>query len=189
MASRRITVSYAIPQQRIVGFALWLLAFGALLADRAWRAVLLYSALAAGLAVLCVVGYPGYRWHHGWFFLFYLLALWVAPGPRRFSSLVVSLLLGVQVLIAGYAVYDDLVYPYSDGRAAAAVLRERGMANLPLIGVGVLPDSFVWNIDEAQPVLAELPGQRLYDPKAREFEPYWKHYVDWNYFEVSTDRR
>jgi hypothetical protein len=24
----------------------------------------------------------------------------------------------------------------------------------------------------------ELPGQRLYEPKARVFDPYWKHYVD-----------
>jgi hypothetical protein len=150
--------------------------------------VVVYSVLAAGLAALCVYGYPGYRWQHGYFFLFYLLALWVASGPGRFSSLVVSLLLGVQMLIGAYAVYDDLIYPYSDGRAAAAVLRERGLANLPLIGVSVWPDAFAWNIDEAQPVLAELPGQRLYDPKARSFEPYWKHYVEWGYFDL-IDRR
>jgi MFS family permease len=164
------------PRQRLAGFGLWVLAVAALLADRSWRAMLLYSGLAAVLAALCLLVYPGYRWHHGWFFLFYLLALWVAPGRGRFSSPVVSLLLAVQTLIGAYAVYDDFVHPYSNGAAAPADLRERGLANLPLIAVSVRPDDFAWNLDEAQPVLAELPGQRLYDPNAGAFVPYYTHF-------------
>ena len=148
--------------------------------SRPWFVVLMASLVAFNYVV-----YVGFRWHHGFYFLYFVLALWL--GQVRLAlleSVYLAGLFALHAVVGASALYDDFRYPYSTGAAVAAEIRARGLEHLPI--VGVLPEkrgvSFAF--DEIQPVLVNLTDARAYDPQSRTYERYWRHYDDQNYFDV-----
>jgi hypothetical protein len=154
------------------------------------RALAVWAALASTLAATHLFAYPGHRWHHGLWFVYLVLAVWLAGGLRQpsISSGIVTTLLLVQAAVGIYALGADVFRPYSDGRAVADEIRRHGMERLPLVGVRLdNPASFRFDVDRVQPVLLGLPEGRAYDPVAGRLEPFWRHYDRPLYF-VERDR-
>lgn len=116
------------------------------------------SPLAATFFVLATLGtllfslliYTGALYHHGHFFLAFIIALWLGaadprwhePGPRlprgiawvcaHRIALIVAMLL-IQVAGAAIRLVDDYAYPFSEGEAVAAYLRAHTTARTALV--------------------------------------------------------
>jgi hypothetical protein len=144
------------------------------------RALVRYAALCATLVAMSAFVYSGQRWHNGFFFVYFLVALWLAGGPAMGGrSAYVALLLAVHAALGLYALFADFRHPYSDGSAVAGDIRSRSLDRLPLVGVAFSNEgTFSWDIDEIQPVLLGLDRGRAYDPVEKTFEPFWRHYYD-----------
>ncbi len=154
------------------------------------KALLAYGMLTAGLAAICFVVYSGFRWHHGFYFIFMLSGLWLAGGPvlRGARRHVLTFLMIIQAIVGLYAVASDVRRPYSDGRLAASFLRDNHLDRLPLVGLNVLQGTnktaYQWEIDGVQPVLLELGSSRIYDPIGNSYERFFTHYASREYFPV-----
>jgi hypothetical protein len=118
---------------------------------------LVYFALATSvLAVFFFFNYFGYLRHHGFFFLVFLSASWMAfsraetpspaPSPRlhsldsisslcrRAAPAALTILLGVQALAGLYAAARDVRDPFSQGKATASYLLRHGLTDHVLVG-------------------------------------------------------
>jgi hypothetical protein len=172
--------------QHFLGLALFGLSWLALSDDRG--ALLRCALLTAPLLGMTALLYPGHRWHHGFYFVYVLVALWLGgrPPPRLAVRLAGAVFL-LHAAIGAYALGEDLRRPYSNGREVARALSAPDLQRLPLVGVRVLREGsgqprYAFTIDEIQPVLVELPTGRAYDPRAGTYEPYWRHYAEPDYF-------
>src|SRR5215813_2511028 len=58
--------------QRILGLGFFLASL--LIVVRSRATLLAYTILTAGMLAICVIVYSGFRWHHGMYFLFLLVA-------------------------------------------------------------------------------------------------------------------
>lgn len=174
----------------LLGISLWLgawLCFGGRLSG-----LLLYAILTGGLSLLLLFVYFGHRWHHGLFFLFFVLSLWLSkpsPGPSRiYERKFLTLLFGLHACIGLYAVTKDITQDYSGGKALARYVQTHRLERLPMVGVKVLSTrtgrvgAYTWEVDDLQSVLVHLPGNKTYDPVEGRFVPYWTHYLDRGYF-------
>ena len=174
--------------QRVPGLLLFMGAWILLWPDR--NALLAYVMLTGGLATICFVVYSGFRWHHGFYFIFMLSGLWLAGGPalqgiRRHA---LTFLMIIQAIVGIYAVERDVRRPYSDGRLVAGYLRSNHLDRLPLVGLNVLhgtnKTAYQWETDGIQPVLLELGNSRVYDPIGNSYESFFTHYASREYFPI-----
>jgi hypothetical protein len=170
-----------------LGLGLALFALSGLLLYRDGWTLLRYALLCASLIGISALIYHGHRWHHGFYFVYFIVALWLAKSPPRPAVRLLGVVLGLHAAVGVYALSTDLQRPYSNGQAVARALAAQHLEALPLLGVEVRPDavgqpSYSFQIDEIQPVLLDLPSARAYDPRAGSYETYWRHYTEPGYF-------
>ncbi len=171
--------------QHYLGLALFTLSWLSLSSAR-WT-LLRYGLLCAPLLGISVLIYHGHRWHHGFYFIYFLVALWVGGRPPRRAVRLLGVVLALHAAVGAYALAEELRRPYSNGPQVARALTEQGLAGLPLVGVGVRSNlTYVFQIDELQPVLLALPAGRAYDPLSGAEEAYWRHYATPEYFTPMT---
>ena len=173
------------PLQVAAGVALSVLSILVLRDDR--QALLRYGLLASPLFAISVVIYGGYRWHHGFYFISFVVALWLCMGPSARALRFLGAVLGLHAAVGAYAIVEDLRGPYSDGEVAARAVQAGGYGNLPVVGVSVRTNDrgglrYAFEVDYIQPFLLYAPQGRAYDPRAGTFERYWRHYAEPHYF-------
>lgn len=174
--------------QMIIGMLLWIAATMAL-----WRhpkAFTTYLTLILPLALFSAIIYTGHRWHHGFYWIYWVMALWmtgVGILTDRRLALLTTLLFSLHAAMGLYALIDDGLHPYSGGQDIAHHIRDNGLVDLPMVGAEVFRDShkgivYKWEIDQLQPVMLALTGARVYDPRAGETISFWNHYDSKLYF-------
>ena len=127
-----------VGSNKIVGPLSLLLFPIVLLALRKHRVALVLFAIGSmGLMTFGFIKFYGSIRHHGHMYLILIAALWLAasaePLCRRLSAMFTGLLV-VHVIAAIIAISIDWVRPFSQSKATAAFLRERGLAGAFLIG-------------------------------------------------------
>jgi hypothetical protein len=146
----------------------------ALAAALLWRSKVALATFGLGTAGLFAFGYayfPGVLRHHGPLWLLFAAALWLGGGagfqedrrPWR-----VRALLGLLILHCGagaFASWMDLRHPFSNGAAAAELIRGKGLDRHPLLGHREPPAATV----------ALFLGRPLYSPSREIFvtHPDW----------------
>jgi hypothetical protein len=167
-----------LPFLKVVTGAVLLVVTTLVLARRR-HALIAYLAATAGLLHLFYDKHMGGLRHHGFVFLAFVLACWLAEDERRATrarerdaldrlrSGLLSLLLAVHVLAAATAVWTDVRFEFSAGRRAAAFLREQGLADATIVAE---PDSL------AGTVIGYLDQDRVYFPRAKR----WGSFVRWD---------
>jgi hypothetical protein len=155
-------------------------------------ALLAYLMLAGGLVAICAIVYSGYRWHHGFYFIFMLVGLWLGgrPGVAGARAYFLTFVLGIHAIVGIYAVGEDVALPYSNGRLAARHLIKERMESLPLVGMLVLDDTqpvrYQWEVDAIQPVMVELGGKKIYDPVTGRYESFFTHYGVLDFYPIMS---
>jgi hypothetical protein len=99
-------------------------------------ATLLFGAGALLLVALFGGVYGGDVRHHGFLFVLFLMAAWIAqssPRPRPGLALTVTAVLIAHVAGAPIALFYEWRYIFSSGRRAAEVIRAQGLADSPLV--------------------------------------------------------
>jgi hypothetical protein len=138
---------------------------------------------------MCVFIYWGCRWHHGFYFVYLVPALWIAGEHALvgWRALVLTLCLALQAVVGLYALGQDVLHPYSGGADLARFCEHEGLAGLPAVGIfavrredGVI--AYRFEIDRIQPVLVSSPRLSIFDPNAGTFERFYKHYSQGDYF-------
>lgn len=130
-------------------------------------AALLFAIGTFGLWGLFAFVYGGDVRHHGFFFVLFVMGAWIAAGarssaPRRSARARATRVTLAAVLVAHVAglpiaLYWDTLYVFSSGARAAAVLRERGLADSLLVAEVDYP---------AIGMLGQLgPHARAYSPR------------------------
>ena len=174
---------------RRVGLLLWAGSWLCLI-RRPWP-LAQYAGWSSGLAAFFLLIYSGGPWHHGFFFIYFVAAIWLAwdegPAPSAAASNLLTAILIIHVVVGGYAFGYDLRYPISDGAAAARVVRSKGLLDLPLVGVRELELQdgdrvYRFEIDQLQAMTVYLDSKPIYNPVSRAFEPIWFHYKTPDYF-------
>ncbi len=176
----------------------WTLGLGLLLWLSSWLCFgnrsfgfALYGLWTGSFLAFSVLVYRGFPWHHGLLFVGFLTALWVDRDEdcvvSAGRSALLTLVLVVQAAVGVYAYSYDLRRPLSNGAAAADLIERRGLEEMPIVGVRLwrLADGtpgFTFDFDRIQSALVYLNEPRAFDPRARSFEAYWRHYVDPDYF-------
>ncbi len=125
----------------------------AMLMRRSVFALSLYLSATCILVVFSIFVYGGSLYHHGYFFLAAIMALWFAaaraadspPEPQTIAKsapvrwldgraqLAIIALLALQVIGGGFRIVADYVMPFSEGKAAADYIRSHGLDQLPLL--------------------------------------------------------
>jgi hypothetical protein len=133
---------------------------------------------SAALTSFFYVKYPGSIRHHGFLFVNVLLALWVSerieaepaaakgdverapPIGGAWFWRAAALVVAAHVIAGVTAVWRETTLVFSAGEATAALLAERGLAELPLVG----------DADWAMPsVIGFLDGHPMYYPRGKRF--------------------
>ncbi len=151
----------------LVSFAI--VAWLAFLLTRARVAWVSFAIGVAGLLALFAFVYLGDTRHHGFFFVLFVLAAWLAwpsapdkdaPRWRRIRDAALAPTLTVMLLVhvagAVVALGFDRRYVFSSGARAAEVLRARGLADAPIVGE---PDYAVSS------VIGHLGAAAIYNPR------------------------
>jgi hypothetical protein len=139
--------------------------------------LLVFAAGSTALFAFFYVKLGGSIRHHGFLFMNLVLALWLAEvvanehegdaSERSSGNLrhtvfgcVAAAVLGTQVVAAAIAVGQDVTLAFSGGRATAALLVERGLDRLPLVG----------DLDiSMSSVLGYLDQRTMYYPRGSRF--------------------
>jgi hypothetical protein len=128
-----------------------MLAIGLLIAARRRVALIVYLVGTIGYLLFFAFFFPGSAHHHGYLFLVWVISAWLAwAGPpsdrprvlralsapaegivrRLFTlSLVLPVVAGIEIVAA------DVLTTFSDARHTAAVIRQQGLADVPIIGL------------------------------------------------------
>lgn len=174
--------------QIVAGILLWLIALIAL-----WRhrgALTTFIMLALPLALFSAIMYSGHRWHHGFYWIYWVMSLWLSgvawQTDTRLRRLV-TVLFALHAAMGVYALTIDGLHPYSSGKDVARHIQENGMTQLPMVGAEVFQDShdgivYKWEVDQIQPTLLALKDARIFDPRARQWITNWNHYDNRLYF-------
>lgn len=131
--------------------SVFLLIFSALTLFR--RPVPLFTYITTILVMLgaSYVKMLGYVWHIGHLFIVYILCLWLGsyyePGPakkpflnqvsisiRRLTYVYLTVLLVFQLFPSIYATKEDLAKPFSNGKAVATFLKNKGLEDVIIAG-------------------------------------------------------
>jgi len=144
----------------------------ALAAALLWRSKVAVATFGLGVAGLFAFGYmyfPGVLRHQGSLWLLFAAALWMGGGlgedRRTWRSRVFLVLLAVHCAAGAYASWMDLRHPFSNGAAAAELIRREGLDRYPLLGHREPPAATV----------ALYLGRPLYSPSRKVFvtHPDW----------------
>lgn len=139
-----------------------------------WRqkvALATFGLGAAGLLAFGYVKYVGILRHQGHWWLLFVAALWLGasrdprPDRRSWRSWLFLALLVVHGAAGAFASWMDLRHPFSNGAAAAELIRTRGLDAYPLLGHREPPAATV----------ALFLGRPLYSPSRGVFA----FYPDW----------
>lgn len=180
------------PESRLIrwgGLALFLMSW-TLFIGRI-EAALRYGVPVAALGAFVLTIYAGGPWHYGLFFVFFVVALWIAwqerPPATRWRSHLFTGLLVVQAIAGVIALAGDLRGPFSGSNAAAELVRRHDVGQLPIVGVrwllnGQGESRYRFTVDELQSTTLYLAGKPIYDPIDRTFDVYWQHYTRANHF-------
>jgi hypothetical protein len=143
------------------------------------NALVAYLVSLAGLFHLFYDKHPGGIRHHGFLFVAFLAACWIAEDERRdrgaargtaldrARSVFLTAVLAVHALGGMIAVAGELRHEFSAGRRAAAALRAEGLADAPMVAE---PD---WL---ATPLLGFLEKDRAFYPRGER----WGSFVRWD---------
>ena len=132
----------------IVGVALL-----ALLTRRSALALSLYLSGTCILILFSILVYGGSLYHHGYFFLTAIMALWFAAAPMarsrgaesrlatwaplrwldRRAQFAIAALLALQVIGGAFRIVADYMMPFSEGEAAANYIRSHDLAQLRIV--------------------------------------------------------
>jgi len=146
----------------------------ALAAALLWRSKVALATFSLGVAGLFAFGYayfPGVLRHHGQLWLLFAAALWLGGGAgfqddrRSWRARVFLALLIVHCGVGAFASWMDLRHPFSNGAAAAELIRGNGLDRYPLLGHREPPAATV----------ALFLGRPLYSPSRKIFvtHPDW----------------
>lgn len=165
-------------QLRLVAGAMFLLVTLVLLARRR-SALIAYAAASAGLLHLFYGTHLGGLRHHGFLFVAFVVACWLAEddcraagarpaGPLdRWRSRLLGGLLVLHVVAGASALYADARAEFSVARRAAAFLRDEGLAGATMV---VEPDA------TAVALIGYLEKDRVYFPRSKR----WGSFVRWD---------
>lgn len=148
-----------------------MLGLAGLLLRRSRPALVTFGLGTAALLAFSYVKFHGSARHHGHLWLLFVAALWLAGGLERgarpfdWRRAVFLMLLAGQVAAGLIASWIDLRHPFSNGAAAARLIRERGLADLVRVGFR----------DNAVPSVALPLGRPFYMPSLGRFatHPDW----------------
>jgi hypothetical protein len=146
----------------------------ALAAALLWRSKVALATFGLGTAGLFAFGYahfPGVLRHQGSLWLLFLAALWLGGGAgfqedlRSWHSRALLALLILHCGVGAFASWMDLRHPFSNGGAAAELIRGKGLDQHPLLGHREPPAATV----------ALYLGRPLYSPSRKVFvtHPDW----------------
>lgn len=125
----------------------------AMLLRRSVLGLTFYLASTAILELFSMLVYGGSLYHHGYFFLAVMMALWFAASQTAGNpavvnarasrvwarwldaraQLVIVTLLVLQVIGGGFRVVTDLAMPFSEGEAAADYIRSHELERFPML--------------------------------------------------------
>ncbi len=139
-----------------------------------WRSKVALATFSLGAAGLFAFGYayfPGVLRHHGQLWLLLAAALWLGGGAgfledrRSWRSRILLVLLILHCGAGAFASWMDLRHPFSNGAAAAKLIRSQGLDRHPLLGHREPPAATV----------ALFLGRPLYSPSRKIFvtHPDW----------------
>ncbi|NJL84463.1 MAG: hypothetical protein HC890_18815 [Chloroflexaceae bacterium] len=109
----------------------------------------LYSSGTLSILLFGYLKFPGALRHKGHLFIVLIASLWlfhyVAPTKcfnlslpeqnlRRYQNLFLTLILSIQVFAGIYAYRMDLLYPFSNSKAAAQFIQDQGLESMVLLG-------------------------------------------------------
>lgn len=179
--------------QIIVGTALWAASW--VVAFRHRQLLRYYLPLSFSLFMISVLIYTGERWHHGFYFIFFVVSIWLStptPFDDAFSRRFITGLFALHALMGIYALALDVITPYSNGPLVAKFIREHQLEKLPIVGVEASPDDdrvveYKFVVPPIFPVLLYLPEVGVYDPSAGVPVRRWNHYDDKAYFSLHQD--
>jgi len=141
----------------------------ALAAALLWRrkvALATFGLGTAGILAFGYVKYAGVLRHQGHLWLLFAAALWLGgvfrDDRRSWRARALLVLLFIHCGAAAFASWMDLRHPFSNGSAAAELIRNEGLARHPLLGSREPPAATV----------ALALGQPLYSPSRRVFASY-----------------
>lgn len=148
----------------------------ALAAALLWRSKVALATFGLGTAGLFAFGYayfPGVLRHHGPLWLLFAAALWLGNGAgfrdqedrRSWRARALLVLLILHCGAGAFASWMDLRHPFSNGFAAAELIRGKGLDRHPLLGHREPPAATV----------ALFLGRPLYSPSRKTFvtHPDW----------------
>jgi hypothetical protein len=147
---------------------LLMLALAAALLWRRNAALVTFCVGAAGILGFGYIKYIGVMRHEGHLWILFAAALWLGGLPddrRSWRARTLIVLLIIHCLAGGLASWVDLRHPFSNGPAAAELIRKEGLDRYPLFGHREPPAASV-----ALPL-----GRPLYSPSRRIFvtHPDW----------------
>ena len=131
--------------------ALLILIFAVALLRKSRTALAFYGLSTAGILAWTYIGSVGFARHFGHLFLALIAALWLARGSadptkvlsaqtgrRPAGSMVLSRILtaifAVQAAGGLFAAGMDIVHPFSQAKAVAGYIKQKGYADLPIVG-------------------------------------------------------
>lgn len=157
-----------------------------------WRhktAFVNFTLTCTPLILFSAIIYLGHRWHHGFYWIYWVISIWLAGDDcikdKRVNKLI-TLLFAIQTIIGIYALIDDGLHPYSGGKALAHHIQSTSLSKMPIVGAEVFQDQhaivYKWEVDQIQPTLMEIKDSKIYNPKTNEWINYWNHYDSKLYF-------
>ncbi|MDH7512699.1 MAG: hypothetical protein QHH14_07125 [Clostridiales bacterium] len=131
--------------------ALLVLIFSALVIWRRRSALIFFVLSTSGTLAWLYIASVGFVRHQGHLFLAFVAAVWLArgsPDPIKASSavkerrpegilvfsFVLTLIFAVQAVGGLFAVGMDIVYPFSQAKATARYIKQKGYRDLPIVG-------------------------------------------------------
>ncbi len=142
--------------------------------DRSKRITLIYTVSTIGLVLLFLIKYTGAMRHHGLIFILFIFSIWIIKNQypeyhkRKFHTLTIflSVILSVQILTGGWAIFSDIKRPFSHSKNVAIYLiKSRFIGNDVF-----LASSNSWIL---VPILPYLPRQtKFYHLETGEFRTF-----------------
>jgi len=138
-----------LPLNAVLALLILVYAFALLRNSR--LALVYYGLSTAGILAWSYVGSIGFTRHYGHLFITFIAALWLAGNSSeslrasagqtvrqaQISLLLSRILTGIIAVQASgglFAVGMDIVHPFSQAKATAAYIKEKGYASLPIVG-------------------------------------------------------
>lgn len=179
--------------QTIFGLSIWLLSWS--LFRRMKLGMAYYLIWTLSLASFTILIYKGFRWHHGFYFIYFISAYWIAANnsepQSRYRSRIITFILFIHMLLGLYAFSSDIRLPSSSGFDAAQFIKNNNLSDLPIIGINISENNdhnmeYRWDIDDLQSTIVYLNHKQIFDPIEGRFVDFWKHYSEPDYYTIQS---